>query len=243
LAAYLEEQLNPETIDDIASDLIAQHLYQMVASLLLEQEPKDAPIELIGSIFMRAIYSKRQLYEAMVEFWSDHFNIYLRKEQTVPLAKIVDDREVIRPYTYIVSVLRVLHVDFRLRQGRGVADWMQMMGQPLFQWPPPDGYPAVSCAWAANLLPRWNFALALLHNEIPGAVVLLDDLLAAGGAETTFAAVQLFAGLVYGCSLQRNELVLFTDYIDSPLLQNDEAQARLRDCVALMLASPEFQWT
>ncbi|MCA9917577.1 MAG: DUF1800 domain-containing protein [Anaerolineales bacterium] len=425
LAAYLEEQLNPETIDDLPGDLIARHqtLYQMDASVLVEQEPKDAAIELVGSTVMRAIYSKRQLYEAMVEFWSDHFNIYLRKSPKMPLAKMVDDREVIRPYaltnfrdllgasakspamllyldnvsnekshpnenyarellelhtlgvdggysqqdvqevariltgwtiarrgrlrgqvifdeakhdfgekwvlgqtfpaergeaeleelldllvsqpatanflatklvrrfvadtppanlisqvadaylqsggeikpmlrtiflsdefatapvklkrphTYMVSVLRALHVNFRLGRGRAIADWMQMMGQPLFQWPPPDGYPDVSTAWTANLLPRWNFALALLHNQIPGATVPLDDLLAAGNAETAESAIQLFAGLVYGRSLQPNELNQFTSYIGSQPIQNGAGQQRLRDCIAMLLASPEFQWT
>ncbi|WP_420640760.1 DUF1800 family protein [Candidatus Leptofilum sp.] len=425
LADYLEAQLNPDGIADLAGDLIARHqtLYEMDASVLVEQEPKDATIELIGSTFMRAIYSKRQLYEAMVEFWSDHFNIYLRKEQVMPLAKIVDDRDVIRPFalgnfrdllaasakspamllyldnihnekshpnenyarellelhtlgvnggysqqdvqevarmltgwtvarrgrlrgqfifdeaihdfgekvvlgktfpagrgeaeveelldllalhpstanflatklvrrfvadeppaelvnqvadtflqsggeikpmlraiflseqfatapaklkrphTYMVSVLRTLHVDFGLRRGRAIADWMQMMGQPLFHWPPPDGYPDISSAWTANLLPRWNFALALLHNEIPGATVPLEDIVAAGGAETAVDMLQLFGGLVYGRSLQPNELALFTDYVGSQPSNNREGRLRLRDCVALMLASPEFQWT
>ncbi len=117
------------------------------------------------------------------------------------------------------------------------------MGQPLFFWPPPDGYPDVSEAWAANLLPRWNFALALLHDEIPGASVPLDDLLTAGGAETAVSAVQLMAGLIYGRSLNDDEIDPFINYIDDSSLQNNAAQARLRDCIALMFASPEFQWT
>ena len=425
LAAYIEEQLNYEAVADTANDLLMRHLtlYQMDVSQLIEEEPKDAVIELIGSTFMRAIYSKRQLYEAMVEFWSDHFNIYLRKERVMPLAKIVDDRDVIRPYalgnfrdllgasakspamllyldnisneqshpnenyarellelhtlgvnggysqqdvqevariltgwtvarrgrrrgefvfnadvhdfgekqvlghifpagqgeeeveelldllaehpatanflatklvqrfvadappadlvaqvadaygqsggdtkamlrvlflsetfaaapaklkrphTYMVSVLRTLHTDFGLGRGRAIADWMEMMGQPLFHWPPPDGYPVVSEAWAANLLPRWNFALALLHNEIPGATVPLNDIIAAGEAETAADAIQLFAGLIYGRSLRDDEISLFTDYLGARAMKNGEGQSRLRDSIALMLASPEFQWT
>jgi uncharacterized protein (DUF1800 family) len=148
-----------------------------------------------------------------------------------------------RPHTYMVSVLRALNVDFSLGRGSAIADWMQMLGQPLFYWPPPDGYPDVSSAWAANLLPRWNFALALLHNEIPGATVPLDDILAAGRAETAESAIQLFAGLVYGRSLQPSELDLFTNYIGRQPIHKGEGQQRLRDCIALLLASPEFQWT
>jgi uncharacterized protein (DUF1800 family) len=46
---------------------------------------------------IRQLYSKRQLYEVMVEFWSDHFNIYIEKGNGFFL-KTVDDREVIRKH-------------------------------------------------------------------------------------------------------------------------------------------------
>src|SRR6185436_18146149 len=47
-----------------------------------------------GTIF-RAAFSRRQLYERIVEFWSDHFNIAFTK---VGYLKVVDDRDVIRKY-------------------------------------------------------------------------------------------------------------------------------------------------
>ncbi len=45
----------------------------------------------------RKILSNAQLYEKMVEFWSDHFNIYLWKDNVAGL-KVVDDRDVIRKH-------------------------------------------------------------------------------------------------------------------------------------------------
>ncbi len=45
------------------------------------------------------------------------------------------------------------------------------MGQPLHQWPMPDGYPDKTAAWTGSLLARWNFALALCANEIPSTRV------------------------------------------------------------------------
>ncbi|MCP5097230.1 MAG: DUF1800 domain-containing protein, partial [Chloroflexi bacterium] len=100
MATYLEEQLNPENIEDRAADLIGRNLtlYQMDPTQLANQDEKDGMIELIGSTLARALYSKRQLYEAMVEFWSDHFNIYVRKARPMPLLKIMDDRDTIRPH-------------------------------------------------------------------------------------------------------------------------------------------------
>ena len=34
-----------------------------------------APVQMISATQYRQIFSKRQLYEVMVEFWSDHFNV------------------------------------------------------------------------------------------------------------------------------------------------------------------------
>src|SRR5205085_3940014 len=45
--------------------------------------------------------------------------------------------------------------------------------QAYFGWPTPDGYPDRDQPWTGNLLPRWQFALALLRGEIQGARVTL----------------------------------------------------------------------
>ncbi len=99
-ATYLDEQLNPTAIEDNALDLIERNLtfYHMDYSELAEQEAKDVMPELIGATLARAVYSKRQVYEAAVEFWSDHFNIYARKNKFMAALKIMDDRDVIRPF-------------------------------------------------------------------------------------------------------------------------------------------------
>ncbi|MCP3920025.1 MAG: DUF1800 domain-containing protein [bacterium] len=47
---------------------------------------------------LRSILSPRQLYERMVEFWTDHFNIYQLRSDSVQLLKTVDDRDVIRAH-------------------------------------------------------------------------------------------------------------------------------------------------
>ncbi len=44
----------------------------------------------------RRWFSRRQLYEVMAEFWTNHFNIF-QDSGPLRLLKIVDDREVIRP--------------------------------------------------------------------------------------------------------------------------------------------------
>jgi hypothetical protein len=424
LAGYLEEQLNPEAIEDTAVDLLLRQLtiYHMEVSQLVEQDEAEAAVELISSTMLRALYSKRQLYEAMVEFWSDHFNIYLRKNEQMPKLKILDDREAIRPhalgkfrdllfasarsqamliyldnfentkdspnenyarellelhtlgvqagytqqdvqgvariltgctvqrrgrhkghftfnpeqhdfgakvvmgqtfqaddgeaevaallemlvthpatadfiasklvrrfvadvppvalvervaqtfrdtdgdikamlrvlflseefastgpklkrpYTYLLSLLRALHADLRLSRERAIGRVLEQMGQLPFHWPPPDGYPDTSAAWLGNLLPRWNVALAVLHNELPGVSIPLPEIIQAGNAQTAVEGLNLFAGLLYGRALTPAESTLFREYIGTGALADQATQQRLRDSVALMLASPAFQW-
>ena len=46
---------------------------------------------------LRALRSRRQLHERLVEFWSDHLHVWIRADAAVTIFKPVEDREVIRP--------------------------------------------------------------------------------------------------------------------------------------------------
>lgn len=423
LAALLEEQLNPDSLDDAAADTILgnlTHYHKEIASII-GLEPQDLAPELGLSVFGRALYSTRQLYEAMVEFWSDHFNIYIRKTQYMLALKIVDDRDVIRPhalgkfrdllfasaqspamlvyldnvrnqkgqpnenyarellelhtlgvhagytqqdvqevariltgwgvgrrgrkqgqfvftpeqhddeakialghtfpagqgeqdvwqlleilvthpatatfiatklvrrfvadeppaalveqvaqtyqqtdgdikamlrtiflsesfqtappklkrpFTYLISALRALHTD--VRQIRAINPWSERMGQPLFQWAPPNGYPDVSSVWASNLLPRWNFALALTTGQLGGTTTALERILNAAATDDTLTALNLLAGITLGRPLDAAAQNLFTAYVGTGPASDRDTRTRLNEAAALMLASPAFQWT
>jgi uncharacterized protein (DUF1800 family) len=64
-------------------------LYEYKEKVLLDELTR-------GNIF-RAVYSQRQLFEVMVNFWSDHFNIDPSKGECKWL-KTADDRDVIRAH-------------------------------------------------------------------------------------------------------------------------------------------------
>lgn len=96
--AYIEYQLAYESIPDPAVEAFVSNRRAMTMSAeelrKLEAERYDVVYELlVWSRLYRAIASERQLYEMMVEFWTDHFNIpapdYLSD-------KFIDDRDVIR---------------------------------------------------------------------------------------------------------------------------------------------------
>ncbi len=99
--AYLEEQLNDTALPDIEDRLTGLTLLTASPADLL-QKVKDKELnvgqvlgELIAAKFLRALYSPQQLREVMVDFWSDHFNLYALKEPTGLLLP-GDQREVIR---------------------------------------------------------------------------------------------------------------------------------------------------
>lgn len=97
--AFVEQQLAYETIDDSQLTPRLEHLttLNMPPSEIAAVEKPSLPVtELVQATLLRAAYSRRQLYERMVNFWSDHFNIYILKSQDRFL-KTADDRDVIRP--------------------------------------------------------------------------------------------------------------------------------------------------
>ncbi|MBI4556272.1 MAG: DUF1800 domain-containing protein [Candidatus Hydrogenedentes bacterium] len=95
--AYLEQQLHPERIDDTFCESLVRRFETLAAPVgeLFEYRPELLMKELAGAAVLRAVYSRRQLYEVMVEFWTDHFNIAASKGDCAWL-KTADDRNVIR---------------------------------------------------------------------------------------------------------------------------------------------------
>ena len=150
-----------------------------------------------------------------------------------------------RPYTYMVSALRALGADIGNDAWEPLPRFLGMMGQPLFQWPPPDGYPDTAEPWATNLLPRWNFGMALVSGRMPGIEAPLDKLAEAGDVSTVEAALDTMSLLTLGGPMDAESRGLFMDYIQQRVRvrPNMEEGRPLREVLSLLLASPAFQWT
>ena len=102
---YLEYQLDHLAIDDSALELRLQSLptltmtsKQLFDTFVAGGGNQAVPVlELEQAATLRAIHSKRQLFERMVEFWSDHFNVD-HVDGQVRVLKTADDRDVIRQH-------------------------------------------------------------------------------------------------------------------------------------------------
>lgn len=99
LRRYVEEQLAPEKIEDryVKAALAPMEAIREPAAELYEYKPAQLSDELTRQAVIRAAHSRRQLYEVMVGYWTDHFNIDSSKTDC-RWFKTVDDREVIRPH-------------------------------------------------------------------------------------------------------------------------------------------------
>lgn len=103
--AYLNEQLAPEGIEDDEADRLFANYYTLgftpyQQQLFYRQSVTNRSImtaQLDEHTVCRRIVSKRQLYERMVEFWTDHFNIS-RLDGVTRYFVPGWDRDVIRKY-------------------------------------------------------------------------------------------------------------------------------------------------
>lgn len=129
-----------------------------------------------------------------------------------------------RPFDFAISAIRTY--GGLTDGGRALQKHLERMGQPLFQWPMPDGYPDKTSSWTGSMLARWNFALALTGDDIRGTEIDFDRIPSAG-KEPREAAAKL--ALAHALLSKGSAAALRQAGSD-------------REAVALCLASPEFQW-
>src|SRR4029077_7985770 len=121
IPAYLDEQLRPERISDtLVEEKLAglktmrlssrelnelspppkqaqQSTQQEMTGVQQMQGPRTVILELQQARLLRSVYSQRQLYEIMVDFWSNHFNVFSAKGADRWLTTAYD-RDTIRPH-------------------------------------------------------------------------------------------------------------------------------------------------
>lgn len=118
--AWLAEQLQPELIDDSVLDARLEQWpwLAMGTRYIIETEDFDPSVmrsEFKGIRLLRAVTSRRQLYERAVDYWSEHFSVYVGV-----LTRVFDDARCWRPHVLgkfsdlLVSVTRSASMIFYL---------------------------------------------------------------------------------------------------------------------------------
>ena len=110
LQAHVDQQLDPASIDDSVAEAriaasgfttLGKSLQQLWADHAVTDPPWETRIRPVVetqlATFIRAVYSQRQLYEVLVEFWHNHFSVFGWEFIEAPVW-VHYDRDVIRPH-------------------------------------------------------------------------------------------------------------------------------------------------
>ena len=161
----------------------ARHIARKLAVRFVSDEPPQALVDRLAGVFQKTGGDTREMLRAIAaspEFWS---------RKTVG-AKIKS------PFELAASALRA--TGGRIEDPRDLLGWIARMGQPLYAYQAPTGFPDRGEAWVntGSLLQRMNFGLQLAAGRVGG----LDLDLAAlnGGREPASRdeALKTYAGLL-----------------------------------------------
>jgi uncharacterized protein (DUF1800 family) len=134
--------------------------------------PSPALIERVAAAFTKSDGDIRETLRAI--FFSPEFN-----SPEAYRAKVK------RPFELAISSVRTLGGE--TNGGPQIHQWIARMGEPLYGFQTPNGYPDKAESWVntGGLLERLNFVLMLASNRIPGTRVDLKQFLAnAGGSQS-----------------------------------------------------------
>jgi uncharacterized protein (DUF1800 family) len=144
-----------------------------------------------------------------------------------------------RPFHFIVSALRALNAQIPSQPAASSSPLRTQLaynGHEPFHWLTPDGFPDSLEAWGGALLPRWNFAVALMWNQLAGVTVDVNALL--NGAVTADAIAARLDQVMFGGAMSAADKTRIRDY----LLPDNPPAARISEAIGLAVCSPGFQW-
>jgi uncharacterized protein (DUF1800 family) len=128
----------------------ARYLATKLCHRFVSHEPPPALVDKVAAEFTRTSGDIKSLLRVILQ--SQEF-----AESRSRLFK--------RPFRFVVSALRAVAADTHAH--KPLLDYLNRMGQGLFQHPTPDGYPDEEAPWLGTLLWRWNFAFALAGGKVP----------------------------------------------------------------------------
>ncbi len=146
-------------------------------------------------------------------------------------------REAIRektksPFELVISTVRATNAE--VRQPYLLSDWMNKMGQKIYFYQAPTGFPDKSAYWinTGALLNRMNFGLAFAAQRIPGVYVNLLKLNQGHEPESAEDALLTFTSLILPTRNSKETI----DRL-APLLTNPDLEQKIDQAAAK--ASPE----
>ena len=155
-------------------------------------------------------------------------------------------QKVKRPFELTASMLRATAAEFVPNDD---FFWTYgLMGQKVFEWVPPNGYPDVHDIWTGTnvMVYRWNVAYHLVAGNVDSTTI---DILGQmpPGTVTSNAITDFWIQRILGRPLDAEDRSRLVDFIsqgrnpDLPL-SAEEITERTPRLVELLMRTPDFQW-
>jgi uncharacterized protein (DUF1800 family) len=189
----------------------AKFIATKLARRFVMDDPSPELIARISAAYTKSDGSIRETLRAVIT--SPEFN-----SQAAYRAKIKT------PFELAISAIRTLGGE--TNGGPAIHQWIARMGEPLYMYQAPTGYPDTAEDWVntGSLLERMNFALALASNRIPGTRVDLSRFAGeaaqagvSGGAIDKARVMERFIGVILNGEISPQTKLTLTGQLNAPL--------------------------
>jgi uncharacterized protein (DUF1800 family) len=223
----------------------ARHIARKLCRRLIADDPPQEVIDLAAATFSDNADSPQQLRRVVrAILMSDAFrSTWGEKVKT--------------PFELAASALRATEGDFHFAYDHDDTDsffyrfWDA--GQPLYEWPAPDGYPDSRTKWqsASSRIMSWRFVNWLTDFRDAGGNLYLDLLgLTPPSVRSANQLADFWTQRILGYPMpaaERQEIVDFMAQGHNPDLalpvdSDPDTRDRVRSMVGLILMSPSFMW-
>jgi uncharacterized protein (DUF1800 family) len=131
----------------VAHPNTARYVSKKMLRWLLRYDPSDEQIQGVASVYTSTQGDIPSMIRAIL----------------TPENLVAAPAKYRRPYSFVLASLRATNPSI-LRLQNVTGTWLRTVGQSLFAWGPPDGYPDTADYWSGGALQRWNFAVYLATN-------------------------------------------------------------------------------
>ncbi|MFQ5942543.1 MAG: DUF1800 domain-containing protein [Anaerolineales bacterium] len=246
--SWVEYQLSQDQIEDqgVLWRLRPYDALTLDADALALWDQGDVSLDLQRGALLRQAYSRKQLYERMVEFWTDHFNISVMKGDCWFL-KVVDDRQVIRQHALgnfrdllwasAHSPAMLVYLDNQANEGRAPNENYARELMELHTLGVNGGYTQKDVMELARCFTGWSVKDRFWRGEFTfnedfhdqgSKVVLGTRIVPAGQREAELVLEQLALHPATAHRLSRKLVRKFVTEEDAPALIESAAQVFLR---------------
>lgn len=199
-----------------ANRATAKHIAGQLAVRFVSDHPSQALVDRLTDVYLKTGGDSRRLLIAIAEspeFWS----------------KDAVGAKVKSPFELAASALRATgsHLD----DPKETLKWIARMGQPLYAYQAPTGYPDRAEAWVntGSLLNRMNFGLQLAAGRVRGVNLDLTALDGGREPESREAALKTYSALLMPGRDLSSTLKLLTPMVTDPNLAKKVDKASPKD--------------